>query len=455
MIKKYGFKKGAASFYIVAFSTLILLIVATSFAAIIISEVTRTSNDDLSQSAYDSALAGVEDAKLAFYNYQSCIAQGATAVEPNKEDGNITCGEIVYYMENEDCDMVAHALGRINESEESEVFIKESSSSENNMMQAYTCNKVKRNTSDYRSSLSSSNQIKVIQPKFANGVKAKDIEYVRINWFAVGDGDYFNYANFDSNSGNVAFKPYSAEVATPPTLSVAMLQTASNFTLADFESSRSDQTNRGMVYLVPFGKKDKERIKSNGSFELAYNAENNRNFIGTEGFVTSNNKLGGENKNLPYAVYCPEHNADDNNGEFACSVTIALPKPINGDNERNDETFFFIVSLPYGSPKTDFSLELFCNDDKICSSESPASIDPSSEESSGTSQAILSGVQIEIDSTGRANNLYRRVVARLEPGADDFPLSIMGPLELLGESDGDALNKNYSVIKEYNFLSRP
>ena len=65
MRKKIKNKKGAASFYIVAFSTLIMVIIAASFAAIIISEVTRTSNDDLAQSAYDSALAGVEDAKLA------------------------------------------------------------------------------------------------------------------------------------------------------------------------------------------------------------------------------------------------------------------------------------------------------------------------------------------------------------------------------------------------------
>ena len=56
-MNKPKFKKGAASFYIVAFSTLILLIVATSFAAVIISEITRTSNDDLSQSAYDSSMA--------------------------------------------------------------------------------------------------------------------------------------------------------------------------------------------------------------------------------------------------------------------------------------------------------------------------------------------------------------------------------------------------------------
>ena len=78
MIKiRKKFKEGAASFYIVAISTLILVIVAASFAAVIISEVTRTSNDDLAQSAYDAALAGVEDAKLAFYSYQSCLENGS------------------------------------------------------------------------------------------------------------------------------------------------------------------------------------------------------------------------------------------------------------------------------------------------------------------------------------------------------------------------------------------
>ncbi len=78
MVKKnkMSFKKGAASFYMVAFSTLILVIIVASFAAIIISAVIRASNDDLSQSAYDSALAGIEDAKLAYYNYRACIEQG-------------------------------------------------------------------------------------------------------------------------------------------------------------------------------------------------------------------------------------------------------------------------------------------------------------------------------------------------------------------------------------------
>ena len=101
------YKKGAASFYIVAFSTLILMIVAISFAAVIISEVERTSNDDLSQSAYDSALAGIEDAKMAYYNYLNC----------KDKDGD-NCKLINTLMNDDterdadDCNMVWEMLGR-------------------------------------------------------------------------------------------------------------------------------------------------------------------------------------------------------------------------------------------------------------------------------------------------------------------------------------------------------
>ena len=73
-------KKGAASFYIVAFSTLILVIIAVSFTTVILSELARSVNDDLSQSAYDAALAGIEDAKVAFANYQECKSGGNSTI---------------------------------------------------------------------------------------------------------------------------------------------------------------------------------------------------------------------------------------------------------------------------------------------------------------------------------------------------------------------------------------
>ncbi len=105
----HRFKRGVASFYIVAISTLILVIIGASFAAVIISAVTRTSNDDLSQSAYDAALAGLEDAKLVLYDYQQCkLVKAAEAAgngraandARNKLVGNgIDCGCLINWVE--------------------------------------------------------------------------------------------------------------------------------------------------------------------------------------------------------------------------------------------------------------------------------------------------------------------------------------------------------------------
>ena len=153
------FKKGAASFYIVAFSTLILMIVAISFATVIISEVERTSNDDLSQSAYDSALAGIEDAKLAYYNYRNCLAQEGVHAEVPNGDTTVTCNEMLYYMdkansvsEEEDCQIVWKILGKSGTVNGDVVEV--SNGVNNNMQQATTCVTMTDELSNYRGTLS-------------------------------------------------------------------------------------------------------------------------------------------------------------------------------------------------------------------------------------------------------------------------------------------------------------
>ena len=174
-------KKGATSFYIVAFSTLILVIIAASFTAVILSEMTRSANDDLAQSAYDSALAGVEDAKLALYNYQKCLAEGATAEGANLGDGVNSCQDVMSLMEEPSCDMVAKILGRIAPDASGEVLIEEqvsdengTSSSSNNLLQAYTCVKVSGVAKSYKSTLSGSDA-KVVRVKLADK-EAKEIK---------------------------------------------------------------------------------------------------------------------------------------------------------------------------------------------------------------------------------------------------------------------------------------
>lgn len=423
-------KSGAAAFYIVAFSTLILTIVAIGFAAVIISEITRSSNDDLSQSAFDSALAGVEDAKLAFYNYQSCLEKGETAKEPDG-DSTITCGEIIYYMEHPDCDMVAHILGRRREGESGEVIVEESSTAGNNMAQAYTCVQIKTSLSDYRGTLSSENTTRVVKVKL-DGVAANNIEKVRVSWYENDGLSNYKYNNF--NEGVTFGTVGTIPAAIPPTISVQLVQTGPSFNLASFDTVSGGQTNRGTVVLVPTNDSSSAASSKSDNYVGAYNASAKDNLISPSQIAKSNDKTV---KNLPYAVYCNP----DEGVEFACSTLLSLPKPIGGT--RSDETFMFVVSVPYGQPETDFSLEFFCADGVVCGNDSLASDSTDNE-----SQARISGVQINIDSTGRANDLYRRVEARLDSADANFPYP-MYALQLLGNGSDSLLSKNLTSTIEY------
>lgn len=419
-------KKGAASFYVVAFSTLILMIIATSFAAIIISEVTRTTNDDLSQSAYDSAMAGIEDAKLAYYNYQNCLIQ--------KENGSSVdeygCTAIFQHFDNPDCDMVADIIGR-ERTENGAVVIEEKNEKNvgNNMQQAYTCVTMTDSLSGYESTLSHSDLIRVVKAKFDDNVKASQIDRVRLSWFS--DKDATNGKNFSNFNGNSVVFPTTTEsqVSAPPTLSLAMVQTAREFTMDQFDTTHNGSTNRAMVYLVPTedGSSGKD-----GNHKKAVN-----NTISAADFAKSNDK---KSMNLPFTIDCDEGSV------YACSATIGLPSPVGGT--RNDDTFIFVVGLPYGKPQTTFLLEFLCGD-SVCKSCTAG--DPTCDEISSGETVNLKGVQVEVDSTGRANDLYRRLSVRLD-NRQDYSLSLLGPLELLNDGSGESLVKNYSVLQEYNFL---
>ena len=424
-------KKGAASFYMVAFSTLVLIIIATSFAAVIISEVTRTANDDLSKSAYDSAMAGVEDAKLVVHSYQKCIEENDNKgpcetirreIENTSPDSESNGGE-------EKCDQVGRLLGRLDEDggdealiqEPKEVLIQESKIG-NNMSQAYTCVKISL-PGDYSGALSSGEQFKVIKAKFESADIANKVKSVIINWSS-GNSD-LNYNNF--TGGKVTF---SKDVSTPPTIAVSMIQTGESFNLDSFTSTINETTNRGTLFLVPT--KEENLSEQPDTYRSAYDEKESVNHIEEEGFLKSNDKTA---KNLPYAVYCG--NASDG---YACSATIDIPRPIGGT--RNPDTFYFVVTQPYaGDTYTDFNVLFSCGDE-VCNEGENV---PEAEKN----YAKLDGVQIKIDSTGRANDMYRRVEVRLD-GDPNYAFSVMGPLELLNnEGNASSLEKDLTVTSEH------
>ncbi len=435
-------RTGAASFYIVAISTLLFTIIAMSFAAVVIAELSRTTNSDLSQSAYDSALAGIEDAKVAILNYQNCLNQGATAASSISLAGNVSCGEIIYYMEHPDCDMVGHILNRIPKSDPAvspnsgtEVLIQETKTGDNNMEQAYTCVKIAQENPDYRGTITEGEYTRVVPIKITNADAAKSI---RVKWYSDANRKKANTnLAFVNTSGNSVIFPAltPATEAKPPVMAVQLVQTSTNFNLGDeldisrMTSSTSGQSDTGMIFLVPTNQQ--KSAHSTDANRMDVTKDNTIKNSDPLNFASSNSKT---MQNIPALVKCGEPGTASNDAEFSCSVSIELPSPVKDEGEgRNPDTFMLVLSLPYGQPETDFAVEV-C-DTATCQDANRLS--------------FLN--QVGIDSTGRANDLYRRIEARVENITDNAIVPSFA-VQLL--NDQISLRKTMVVKTEYGVYNQ-
>lgn len=443
-------RKGAASFYIVAFSTLILVVIATSFAMVIMSEIARTANDDLSQSAYDSALAGIEDAKVAYASYRRCAEAGVGKGYEIKElsgGSEITCSDIIYWMRHPDCYMVGHILGKIpklanvNDAEFVEVTIggqETTGTKDTTTNQAYTCVKIDTELNDYRSTLTAQKRIQTMRASTKDENMTKNIKSIKLKWYSKRNDVVVkesNFQNFNTSEHRVSFPFFgSATMAIPPTVELQIVQTADYFTMDEFDRVDDGRTNRGTLYLVPTPNTTDASEKDNDTYIGVYNGE--INFVSAGQVVkTNDHKI----KNRPFAVYCKPDDGEGNEDEFYCLVEVELPEPIDDRNSgRNNDTFMISVSLPYQQPDTDFAIEL-------CSESGCSLADLSTGDKQDDKMNInIANSQISIDSTGRANDLYRRVEARLETADTTFRAGYpYYALQITGK-DGD----NNSVLKE-------
>lgn len=420
-------KSGAASFYIVAFSTLLLGIIVVSFASIIISEVTRTTGSDLSQSAYDSALAGVEDAKAALLSYHKCLSEHPGIKPPAAPSGgkNVTCEDIVYFMNTVNCDMVGHILNRIPQSKSEEVIIDEttstSSGKNNTLKQAYTCVKITPVTEDYRATLTASNPVKVMHVRVNgdHGNNASKVAKVRLSWYSEANRKAVSDNNGYFKNGKVVFPVIGGSHVTPvpPAISFSLFQTSPEFSLSQLNlpTNKSGQTDHGTVVLVPISNKIDGPIAKTDTYINATAANTIPNNFG---LAKSND---GNAENLPFLVHCPVGSSS----EFACSVVIDIPQPIGGT--RSNDTFLLSVSTLYGQPDTDFRIELL---------------------DASNGRIDVQGLQVSVDSTGRANDFYRRVETRLEYSDASFPYPEYA-LQLLGRDSSDGVKKNFYTTMEH------
>lgn len=392
-------RQGVASLYVVIFATILFGVITLSFTRIILSEVEQSSDDDLSQSAYDAALAGVEDAKIAVNRYFNCLnANGSAAA----------CSNINVFSNDTNCED-GFPLGQILHGVDGEVKIQESrggAAEETAADQAYTCVIISDVTQDYRGVLTSDTRTKVVPIGINATGGATDsslgqVAKVRFSWYSeLNQGT-------NNNSNNNTFKNLRGDnkldnadhKTTPPTVQLNFIKTGNSVNINEFrtENNTANTIDSTMVF-IPAQNGDNPKVISH-------------NEILSNGNVANSANDGASNMHSPYTLKCSSQQ------EFACVVELDVSAILhNGDNA------FLVVSLPYGDSLTDFSVAL------LDSSGNPIN---------------FRGVQVNVDSTGRTNQLLRRVETRLDPADLYFPYP---QFALETESgDDDAVRKNFWI----------
>ena len=420
-------KTGAASLYIVIFTTLLLGIITLGFIRIMLSEASQTSNADLSQSAFDSALAGVEDAKVALLKYHECLSNNDTST---------SCQNAIASMQAQDsttnCDLVRNVLGREYDIESGETIIQTGTDGTGqDMQQAYTCVLIAEDTTEYVGQLNDSYHSKMIPLRTTN---INELRYVRVEWYSNKNispetGQEPNMPNRSPDTLDSTNKPNndttniglfskltgSDDTPAPPTLGVQLIQTNNTFSIADLDTNKGNDTNRGTLILYPSASAPGNIIASTTS----------------SGFSASSDKA----YNTPTPIRCEPNDAQDIN--FFCTAVLAIPAPYNGNvNDRSESSSFLRLFLPYGTPPTDFHIFL-CKDNP----SDPCGINTGSEDD----LMPFVGVQARIDSTGRANDLFRRIESRVELVDVYFPFPEY--VVTIRGTEVDVLNKNFWITK--------
>lgn len=342
-------QNGAVSLFVVIFATLLITIITISFAKLMTSDQRQATTADLSQSAYDSAQAGVEDAKRALLNYMSVCSSGGPACDTARSN-----------IDSPECNI---SLTGIATPQNGEVMIQQSVG-DNDLDQAYTCVTIARNTDDYKGVLQA-NSSRVI-PIAGTGA----FDRVLIEWYTAGDMQNPSAVDLKA-TGTPLLSQASWSVDKPSVMRTQIMQFGNGFKLTEFDGGNPSGSNANTLFLYPVG------VKGTANASIDEKTVNGRD--------TRKTPTGS-----PVPISCSGNIAG---GGFACRAQLILPAPVNG----GDRTAFLRLTSLYNKSNFRVSLKF------------------------GKNLVQFNNVQPQIDSTGRANDLFRRVQTRVEFGDAGFP----------------------------------
>lgn len=347
------FSKGAVSLFIVVFFSLLITVVTIGFIRITLKDTQQTNTVDLSQSAYDSAQAGVEDAKRALIRLGNvCGSTGTPA------DCTLALADIYSTKCNQ-------ALNGIVSEANGEVKVQQTSGDTATALdQAYTCVTITKDTKDYLGSLNAD------ESKTVPLVGAADFDRVRIEWFTsnnLSSGttsvDMLKLSDLASMSPKpLPVKDNSSYPQNrPPIMKAHLVQAGSSFQ----PSALENPSNVSTMYFYPVS------AIISGVASIPF----------SDGGRQTPTKA-------PTLIGCQSSLAT---GGYACTVELILPSRVTVGS-----TALLQLSSLYNT--TDYRVTMY----------------------DGTTLVKFDGIQPMVDSTGRANDLFRRVQVRVE-GVDSYP----------------------------------
>lgn len=364
-------QQGAVSLFVVIFTALLITTITISFMQLMMKDQQQSIYSDLSESAYDSAMAGVEDAKRALLMQEDC-----------KGKSSDSCTNISTALNSGQCTTLSTIFGG---EPSGEVAIVQDIEIDRKLDQAYTCVKVTQDTKDYLGSIEPNASGRLIPLRGKS-----QFNKVIINWALSRNGEDITLPPASMYDDGIKRLPVNEAASWPDSypalLRAQLINGRGTFRLGDFDSSGF--SNALFLYPAEVGDSVAE-------------------------FALDGRRSGPKGEPLLSKCF-----ASPDSGTYACSVEIEIAQPI----PAGSNTTFLNLAAFYNV--TDYQIVLKNNDDTV----------------------DFDSVQPEVDSTGRANDLFRRVVSRVEIGnAFNYPVAAL--------ETRNSICKNFSITTDPNDYS--
>lgn len=287
-------ERGATAIIVVVFSVLLLVTITVGFMRLVVQDQIRSSNNELSRGAYDSALAGVEDGKRVL---EAC----------KQTPGGDACTAI----DNQKCTTITDA--GFASMTDNEVKLRTTAGVDGGFDQAYTCLTITPDTSDYKGDLTADSS-RIIPLKTTGSFNT-----VTVSWFkSTGVSKPINLV---SNKNLPLFASWSpANSVTPPLMRAQLIMYRDDgYKVADFDTSGGGNT----LYLFP---------ASSGSASASFALDARPDATGASLVQVACNKL----------------------NPYVCSVNLQLPHAVDPAAASNRYVAYLRLTALYGD--ADFSV---------------------------------------------------------------------------------------------------